>query len=220
MKKDNFKFLNDKELLRLTGIKQNTFNKMLDILKEAELKKFKKGGKANKLSLENHLLMTLSYWREYCTYFHLGKSFGISESNCYRNIKWIENTLIKHPDFQQLAGKKTLINKYFNDKTIIIDATETAIQCPKKDKKNTIPKKKKKHTIKTQIILEKESKTIIATNFACGKTDDFRLFKESKIPLLKASKVIVDTGYQGLQKMHRNVLIPHKKTKQKPLNNK
>ncbi|WP_425379317.1 transposase family protein [Spiroplasma endosymbiont of Polydrusus pterygomalis] len=81
-------------------------------------------------------------------------------------------------------------------------------------------KKEKKHTIKTQIIIEKESKTIIATNFACGKTDDFRLFKESKIPLLKASKVIVDTrGYQGLQKVHRNVLIPHKKTKQKPLNN-
>ncbi|WP_425377619.1 hypothetical protein [Spiroplasma endosymbiont of Polydrusus pterygomalis] len=31
MKNDNFKFLNDKELLRLTGIKQNTFNKMLNI---------------------------------------------------------------------------------------------------------------------------------------------------------------------------------------------
>ncbi len=30
MKNDNFKLLNDKELLRLTGIKQNTFNKMLD----------------------------------------------------------------------------------------------------------------------------------------------------------------------------------------------
>ncbi len=87
--------------------------------------------------------MTLSYWREYRTYFHLGKIFGISEINCYRNIKWIENTLIKHPDFQQLAGQKTLINKYFNDKTIIIDATETAIQRPKKDKKNTIPEKRK-----------------------------------------------------------------------------
>ncbi|WP_425378516.1 helix-turn-helix domain-containing protein [Spiroplasma endosymbiont of Polydrusus pterygomalis] len=113
------------------------------ILKEAELKKFKKGGKANKLSLENRLLMTLSYWREYRTYFHLGKIFGISESNCYRNIKLIENTLIKHPDFQQLDEQKTLINKYFNDKTIIIDATETAIQRPKKDKKNTIPEKRK-----------------------------------------------------------------------------
>ncbi|WP_416375395.1 transposase family protein [Spiroplasma poulsonii] len=27
--------------------------------------------------------MTLLYWREYQTYFHLGKSFDISEANCY-----------------------------------------------------------------------------------------------------------------------------------------
>ncbi|WP_416375107.1 hypothetical protein [Spiroplasma poulsonii] len=38
---------------------------MLDILKVAEIEKFKKGGKTNKLSLENRLLMTLLYWREY-----------------------------------------------------------------------------------------------------------------------------------------------------------
>ncbi|UNF61393.1 transposase family protein [Spiroplasma poulsonii] len=31
-------------------------------------------GKTNKLSLENRLLMTLLYWREYQTYFHLGRS--------------------------------------------------------------------------------------------------------------------------------------------------
>jgi Helix-turn-helix of DDE superfamily endonuclease len=78
-------FTNDEEFLRFTGIKQSTFNKMLDILKEAELKKFEKGGKPNKLSLENRLLMTILYLREYRTYFHIGKSFGISESGCYRN---------------------------------------------------------------------------------------------------------------------------------------
>ncbi|UNF61853.1 hypothetical protein [Spiroplasma poulsonii] len=50
------------------------------------------------------------------------------EANCYRNIKWIEDILIKNSDFQQLAGKKALINDYFNDKTIIIDATENSIQ--------------------------------------------------------------------------------------------
>ncbi|RUP77112.1 transposase family protein [Spiroplasma poulsonii] len=55
--------------------------------------------------------MTLLYWREYQTYFHLGKSFDISEANCYRNIKWIEDILIKNSDFQQLAGKKALINR-------------------------------------------------------------------------------------------------------------
>ncbi|WP_342223526.1 IS5 family transposase [Spiroplasma endosymbiont of Asaphidion curtum] len=218
MKFDKFNFINDKELLRLTGIKQSTFNKMLNILKEAELKKFKRGGKNNKLSLENRLLMTLSYWREYRTYFHLGKSFDISEASCYRNIKWIEDILIKHPDFQQLAGKKALINDYFNDKTIIIDATETPIQRPKKGQKQSYSGKKKKHTIKTQVIIEKESKIIIATNFFLGKKHDFCLFKESKIPILKNTKLIVDNGYQGIQKIHSNVLIPKKKTKKNPLN--
>ncbi|UZQ30635.1 MAG: transposase family protein [Spiroplasma phoeniceum] len=91
---------------------------MLNILQLAEIEKFKKGGKTNKLSLENRLLITLSYWREYRTYFHLAKSFDISESSCYRNIKLIEDILIKHSDFQQLAGKKLLINDYFNDKTV------------------------------------------------------------------------------------------------------
>ncbi|WP_416375326.1 helix-turn-helix domain-containing protein [Spiroplasma poulsonii] len=114
--------------------------------------------------------MTLLYWREYQTYFHLGKSFDISEANCYRNIKWIEDILIKNSDFQQLAGKKALINDYFNDKTIIIDATETPIQRPKKDKNNLIlGKKKKTHTIKTQVIIEQETKKIIATSFSLGK---------------------------------------------------
>ncbi|UZQ30138.1 MAG: transposase family protein [Spiroplasma phoeniceum] len=148
MKFDEFKNINDKEWLRLTGIKQDIFNKMLDILQVAEIEKFKKGGKANKLSLENRLLMTLSYWREYRTYFHLGKNFGISEANCYRNIKWIEDILIKHPDFQQVAGKKALINDYFNDKTIIIDATETPIQRPKKYKNNLILVKRKNTLLK------------------------------------------------------------------------
>lgn len=148
MKFDKFDFINDKELLRLTGIKQATFNKMLDILKVAEIEKFKKGGKANKLSLENRLFMTLSYWREYRTFFHLGKSFDISEASCYRNIKWIEDILIRNSDFQQLAGKKALINDYFIDKTIIIDATETPIQRPKKDKNNLILVKRKNTPLK------------------------------------------------------------------------
>ncbi|WP_338982245.1 hypothetical protein [Spiroplasma endosymbiont of Eupeodes luniger] len=56
MNNNKFNTLNDKEWLRLTGIKKSTFNKMLDILQVAETEKFKKGGKTNKLSLENRLL--------------------------------------------------------------------------------------------------------------------------------------------------------------------
>ncbi|WP_416375145.1 transposase family protein [Spiroplasma poulsonii] len=147
------------------------------------------------------------------------KVFYISEANCYRNIKWIEDILIKNSDFQQLAGKKALINDYFNDKTIIYDdATETPIQRPKKRQKQYYSGKKKKHTIKTQVIIEQETKKIIATSFSLGKKHDYALFKESKIPILKNTKLIVDSGYQGIQKNHNNVLIPTKKTKKNPLN--
>ncbi|WP_241969974.1 helix-turn-helix domain-containing protein [Spiroplasma poulsonii] len=138
MNNNKFNTLNDREWLRLTGIKKSTFNKMLDILKVAEIEKFKKGGKTNKLSLENRLLMTLLYWREYQTYFHLGKSFDISEANCYRNIKWIEDILIKNSDFKQLAGKKALINDYFNDINYYYWCYRNSNPTPKKKTKKTI----------------------------------------------------------------------------------
>ncbi|UNF61970.1 transposase family protein [Spiroplasma poulsonii] len=128
MNNNKFNTLNDREWLRLTGIKKSTFNKMLDILKVAEIEKFKKGGKTNKLSLENRLLMTLLYWREYQTYFHLGKSFDISGLIVIVILNWIEDIFkLKTLIFNNLLVK-ALINDYFNDKTIIIDATETPIQ--------------------------------------------------------------------------------------------
>nr|NGY94897.1 hypothetical protein [Neochlamydia sp. AcF84] len=53
----------------------------------------------DKLSLEDMLLMALEYMREYRTYFHISQSYGVSETSAYKAVKWIEDTLIKHPDF-------------------------------------------------------------------------------------------------------------------------
>jgi hypothetical protein len=50
---------NEEEFRRLTGIKRATFEKALTILKEAETKKKETGGKPNKLSMADRLLMTL-----------------------------------------------------------------------------------------------------------------------------------------------------------------
>ncbi|WP_416375300.1 hypothetical protein [Spiroplasma poulsonii] len=49
-------------------------------------------------------------------------------------------------------------------------------------------------------MIEQETKKIIATSFSLGKKHDYALFKESKIPILKNTKLIVDSGYQGIQK--------------------
>ena len=82
------------EFRRLTGIKRTTFDIMVTILREAEALLKNQGGKPNKLTIEERLLMALEYLREYRTYFHISRSYGISESACYRNIRWVEDTLI------------------------------------------------------------------------------------------------------------------------------
>jgi Helix-turn-helix of DDE superfamily endonuclease len=81
---------------------------MLLILQEADREKKAKGGRKNKLSIENMLLMALEYMREYRMYFHISQSYGISESSAYKAVKWIEDTLIKQPDFA-LPGRKELL---------------------------------------------------------------------------------------------------------------
>ncbi|BCA95033.1 hypothetical protein TUM19329_13940 [Legionella antarctica] len=71
----------------LTGIRRTTFDVMIGILRESESILKAQGGKPNKLAIEDRLLMTLEYLREYRTYFHISRSCGISKSSCYRNIR-------------------------------------------------------------------------------------------------------------------------------------
>ena len=142
MKYKTLEKLLDEEFRRLTGVKRTTFEKMVVILKEAEKEKKALGGKPNNLAMEDRLLMTLEYIREYRTYFHVATSYGISESSCYRNIRWIEDTLIKHPDFA-LPGRKALLKNEMEYEVVLVDATESPIERPKKNRDTTIQARKK-----------------------------------------------------------------------------
>lgn len=127
---------------RLTGIKRPTFDVMINILRDAAAVLKAQGGKPNKLSIEDRLLMTLEYLREYRTYFHISRSYGISESSCYRNIRWVEDTLIKDGQFS-LPGRKALLKSDVEYEVVLIDATETPIERPKKNKNTFTPAKRK-----------------------------------------------------------------------------
>ena len=50
-----------------------------------------------------------------------------------------------------------------------------------------------------------------------GKRYDFRLFKESKTRLHPTIKALIDTGYQGIKKIHADSDLPKKKIKKNPL---
>ena len=116
---------------RLTGVQQETFKKMVQISKDAQNKRYKNSGRKGGLELEDKLLMALEYLREYRTYFHLGTSYGLSESACYRACKWVEDTLIKSGQFS-LPGKKALLKSDIEYEVILVDAAESPIERPKK----------------------------------------------------------------------------------------
>ena len=65
--------------------------------------------------------------------------------------------------------------------------------------------------------MDKKSTEIICTAFCNGKRHDFRLLKESRVRLHKNTKALVDTGYQGLKKLHAKTEMPKKKSKKNPL---
>jgi hypothetical protein len=152
MRFDSVKGLKGEAFRRLTGVQRSTFEAMAAVLFAAKRRQKAAGGKPNMLCIEDQLLMMLEYWREYRTYFHIGHAYGISESAAYRNIKWCENTLAKSESFR-LPGRKAVAASERAFDVVLIDATETPIERPKKKQRRFYSGKKKRHTLKTQLVV-------------------------------------------------------------------
>jgi hypothetical protein len=133
--------LKDEEFRRLTGVKRSTFEELAHFLREVKTQQKALGGKPNRLVIEDQLLMMLGYWREYRTYFHIGQTYGLSESQAYRIIRWCEDTLKNNPALR-LSGRKAVVASDRVFDVILIDATETPIERPKKDNGDTIQAKR------------------------------------------------------------------------------
>jgi len=104
------KDMGDSEFRRLSGVYPETFKKMMGILRIEKRKVRSRGGPKEKLSLPNQLLLCLEYLREYRTFFHIGPSYGVSETTAWRMQKWVEETLIRSGEFT-LPGKNFYKNQ-------------------------------------------------------------------------------------------------------------
>lgn len=65
--------------------------------------------------------------------------------------------------------------------------------------------------------MDKKTLKIICTNYSMGKKHDFNLFKDSKVHVHESIEILTDTGYLGLQKIHKKTVMPKKKSKNCPL---
>ncbi len=101
---EQLKDLKPRDFKRACGVSPQTFEGMRHILRAHEQSKVKPG-RPPKLSLENRWLMTLPYWREYRTYFHLGLAWGVDESVGCRTVPKLEPQRLTRKVFP-VPGKK------------------------------------------------------------------------------------------------------------------
>jgi len=132
------------EFKRLCGVTPEVFLEMVKVI-AAEKVLAKKSGRPSKLSFEDQVLMTLEYWREYRTYFHMGTNWGLDETSVLRIVRKVENILIKSArrvtrpaGLFNVAGKKQLYLQDSELEILVVDVAEHEIERPKKSKKDTI----------------------------------------------------------------------------------
>jgi hypothetical protein len=126
---ETIEHLKDSDFKRLTGVQRETFNQMLAVI-EKGLRDF---GRPTKLSRADQLLMTLMYWREYRTEFHIAQSYGVSEATVCRTIRKVEDTLVRSKKFR-LPDKKTLQASDTVFEVVLVDVSEQPVERPKKPK--------------------------------------------------------------------------------------
>jgi len=129
----------EQQFLRLTGVKRKVFEMMVEVVSQGQ----RAFGRPRKLSVDDQVLLTLCYWREYRSQFHVASSFGVSEATVCRTIKEVESALLGDKRFH-LPGKKALQDGSLQDGSldltvIVVDASEQRIERPQKNSAGSTP---------------------------------------------------------------------------------
>jgi hypothetical protein len=200
---------------RLFGVSVSQFDEILLKIEPQWEKQvinlYKRPGRDYKLELADMLLMLMLYYRSYITQMFIGFLFGIDDSRVCRIIQKLEPILAK-----EMALTKTKHLSKEDLESLIIDATEQPIERPQKNQKKYYSGKKKRHTIKTEIRITRKGRIVHVSRSRRGAMHDFALHKEEP-PIPPESRAFVDSGYQGLDKLHQATELPYKATKTKQL---
>jgi len=201
---------------QLTGLEIEKFKQIMKKLKplwkrQYEAKKKVLGRPYGLASLENYLLCLLLYYRCYTTQLFIGFLFSLDDATISRIIRRLEPILVKI-----IAIKKQRSLSEKEVEKLILDATEQRIHRPKRRQKQYYSGKKKQHTIKTEIQINGVGRIVNLSKPCPGKEHDIAL-RKSHDYLPPSSLVLADSGYQGLQKIHKNIKLPIKNTKNKPM---
>lgn len=198
---------------RLTGVSIATFDEILGQLSgpwaEVQARKIKSGRPRDIGGLEDHLLVTLIYYRCYITQEFIGFFYNVHKSAVCRAIQALE--AIAKP---LLGVKREPRISREEAEALIIDCTEQPIHRPGDD---TIQKahysgKKKRHTLKTELIVTEKGRIASVSPSSPGSRHDITVRREGPT-LPEAARAYGDSAYQGYGKDHEAIDHPYKKPK-------
>jgi hypothetical protein len=202
-----------------------TFSQVLFEERVSQKRKRKIGGGAkgnfNIKSAPRKLFFILFYAKVYPTFDLAAFVFDSSKSCTHR---WMHENL---PRLEKSLGRKVLLperrittaEEFFEAfpdmKEVIIDGMERPTQRPSKNKtqRKHYSGKKKKHTRQNTVVTDKTKRILMLSPTKHGSIHDKKMTDKNMIPraIPENVSIVVDTGFQGIQKLHPNVLIPKKK---------
>lgn len=213
----SYKLLSQRPVIfnRLVGMKVEDFDAILEKLgplwEGKVISAYLRPGRNFKLTLADMLMMLLMYYRCYTSHAYLGFLFGIDDSRVCRLFKKLEPLLAII-----VAIRKERHLSQEEVETLIIDATEQPIERPKRRQKEYYSGKKKRHTLKTEIRTTLKGRIVHVSKSSPGSVHDFAVYKDGP-PVHRDTRTFVDSGYQGLDKLHQATELPYKRTKTRKL---
>lgn len=186
------------------------------------------GGRKGDLPTDEHkLLYILLYLKLYPTYDALAILADHYRSKCGDSVKFLL------PVLEMTLGRKLVLPRRYGHsleeifrqhpeiKDIFIDGTERRVQKPKSLKKrNKLYSGKKKATTRKTVIVSDAQKYIhYMSKTKSGRRHDKRLADKEHIfsGIPPDVALWTDTGFQGAQKHHDNIVMPSKASKNHPL---
>lgn len=173
------------------------------------------------------MLYILAYLKVYPTYDAMSILSNHQRSKCGDSIKFLLPTLekaLKRKLVLPQRKARTLEEIFRNNpelKDIFLDGSERRTQRPKNTKKrNKLYSGKKKATTRKNIIINDEKKRILfMSKTKSGRRHDKRITDKNQLArsIPPGIAIWTDTGLQGLQKDHPNVVMPAKAVKNAPL---
>jgi len=195
---------------------------------QANRKRAVGGGRRGKLpSAREKLAFILIYLKIYPTFDVIAVLTGRSRSKCCESVKkflpLLEQVLGRACVLpkRKMASVESFFQAFPTAKDIFVDGAERPIERPSKSSRcrKLYSGKKKRCTRKTILAVDEDRRIAVMTPTKSGRRHDKRLAEKAfcfqTIP--EDVTIWADSGFQGITELHRNTMLPYKKSKNNPL---